>query len=255
MSFSEIASRGIQHIYAIDHEVQEHYIRITCEQVRHMKPDIVYEMEGFFVPNNDYMKHMFGEAILDPAYDCYDTFGNCKWDNLLVIPIFGVFGDIVGFVGFDPFNKLRTQDPQYWSLRVYKNSSKILLDKEVHLFGKKGLYRRAFEEGYIILTDGVFDTVHASAYGLNAGALLGSSVSPQLIAILTLVDKVYLAMDNDEAGLRLYQDLKKHLKNLRCIRNRNGKDLDDLLHTNKVDKFLKLFNENLQSDITLDIYI
>lgn len=252
--FNKLVHEGIEKIYSSDLNSQKIYIDNICSLVRHMKSDIIYDLKGFFVPNDDYMKIMMGGEITMLAYDCYDSYGNCKWNNYLVFPIYNISGEIVGLTGFNPINKLKQQESEeFWNLEVYKKSSKTLFDAGNYIFSKRDIFIEARKQGYIILTDGNFDTISALQEGLVAGALLGSYFSEVIIAILKFIDVVYLSVDNDEAGLNLLRQLRRFLPNVRAITQNKFKDLDDLLKSPYKDDFLDALDKNRKSKYNIDL--
>lgn len=254
--FNTLIKSGIQKIYETDLKSQKVFIDNICSQVRHMKPDIIYELKGFFVPNDDYMKVMMGMDITLLEHDCYDQFGNCNWNGYLVFPIYNVIGDVVGLTGFNPVNKLKSMESEeFWDLQVYKKSSKKLFDAGNFIFSKSDIFFEARKQGYIILTDGNFDTISALQEGLVAGALLGSHFSEVIISMLKFIDIVYLSVDNDEAGINLLRQLRRYLPNVRAIMQNKFKDLDDLLKSEYKDDFLKKFEQNRKSRFNLDLII
>lgn len=253
--FTDIMKVGLKNIEMNHSADQKSYIDAICKRVRHMEPDIIYKADAFFVPNQDYMRLVFGPEITLPEYDVYDEDGYCDWDGYLVFPMYDILDDIVGLVGFNPINKLKAKEEEFWDLSYYKHSSKRLMDKSAHLFAIKGALRRALEEGYIVITDGVFDMLSGAQEGIITGALLGSSLNQKLIAMLRLIDVVILAKDNDEAGLRVLRVMRKQMPNLRTVNQGEFKDLDDLLKSKHKDRFLKELKNNINCKINLDIEV
>lgn len=254
--FSEMAKVGIEKIYREDLKSQQTYIEPIAMDVRNMPSDIIYSSEGFYVPNDEYMINYFGVEIITPSYDCYNTNRTCKWLGYLVFPMYDLLDNIVGFVGFNPVNKLKTgEGEEFWGLNYYRHSSTTLVEKSKYIFMPKGTFQRARKDGYIIVTDGVFDMFHANQEGLNAGALLGSYVTEEILVQLRFIPIVYLAWDNDEAGYNLYKYMKERLPNLRAIRHNKGKDLDDLLKSPFKDKFKRELFNNLKMNIKIDVVI
>lgn len=251
--FNKIMQKGINKIYSEMLDDQKVFIEAICKRVRHMDSSIIYKAQGFFVPNQDFLRVVFGAEITNPEFDVYNSEGFTDWDNYLIFPMYNVLNEIVGLVGFNPINKLKSQDEEFWSLSYYKHSSSKLMDKSKYIFMLKGMFSRAINEGYIIITDGVFDMLSGAANNLVTGALLGSTLSQEVIAQLKLIDKIYLAMDNDEAGQRLLKLLRKYCPNTRAIIQGKYKDLDDILKSQYKDEFLKLFYKNLKSNINTDI--
>ena len=251
--FSSIMKIGIKEIKERYMEAQEVYIDSICKRVRNMKPDIIYTADAFYIPNQDFFRLVFGADIVNPDYDVYDSSGYCDWDGYLVFPIYDVLNDIVGLVGFNPINKLKAKEPEHWDLSYYKHSNTKLMDKSKYIFMLKGMFQKAIEKGYIILTDGVFDMLSGAQEGLVTGALLGSTLSEEMIAQLKFIDIIYMTMDNDEAGLRLLKLLKKYCPNTRAIIQGKFKDLDDILKSEYKEKFLKTLHTNIEGKVNVDV--
>lgn len=251
--FSEMVKEGINKIYTEDLESQRNFIRDIAEVAREMEPDILFDFDAFFVPNNEYMSVMFSPLIRGFKYDCYTSEGACLWIGHLVFPIYDVLNEPVGFVGFSPINKLKSkEDAEFKGIRVYRDSNKSVFEKSRYLFALKGVYERALEEGYIILTDGVFDTISLTQNNLVAGAFLGSYVSDELIAFLKFVPRVYISRDNDETGVKLSMNLRRKLPQLREIRQNAFKDMDELLKSKHKEDFLKKFEQHRKMKTSFD---
>jgi len=60
------------------------------------------------------------------------------------------------------------------------------------------------------------------------------------------VDRIILAYDNDEAGLRLARFLTKKLNNVVYVKQKYTKDVDDLLKTSYKDNYLEMLNNVIQ---------
>ena len=253
--FSQMIKDGMKRIREEDAFSQDNFIEVICEKVRHMNTKVIYDFDGFFVPNDDYMKHFFGPLILERSLDCYNEFGQCFWLGYLVFPIYNQINEVVGLVGFNPVNKARAIEENDWSLQYYRHSGKSLFDKGKHIFMRKGTFEKALEDGYIVLSDGVFDTVSLTEAGINSGALLGSYISEELIAMLTFVDRVYLAVDNDEAGEKLLNQLKKRLPQAMAIRQGKFKDADDVLQSKYSEKYLLKIKQHTKLKVKYDLVI
>ena len=156
-------------------------------------------------------------------------------------------------MGFNPINKLKAKEEGQWDLPAYRHSSKTLFNKSKYLFMLKDTFKNALESGYIVLTDGVFDMLSFAQNGVLSGALLGSYVSEELLAMLRLLNRVYVSIDNDEAGLKLYNQLNKGLSNVIAIKQNQFKDADDILKSEYKEKFLKEFFKNLNNPIKMDL--
>lgn len=253
--FSQVITKGLAKIHKTDQAAQDKFIEIICKDVRNMQPDIIHQANAFYVPNDQYMIYMFGDLITNTKYDCYKSDGTCRWLNNLVFPITNLAGIIVGLAGYNAHNYLQAKETGDKSLNYYGYSNKELFVKGNYLYCLDGVYKKALEDGYLVLTDGLFDCLSLSSYGYLAAALLGSNVSDQVLAQLTFIDKIILAHDNDEAGLHLASYLTKKLNNVICIKQKYTKDVDDVLKTSHRDDYLAILdslieknNFNLQMD-------
>lgn len=278
-----LLEQGINKIYDECLEEQTHFINTICKNIRGRYLDILFDMKAFYVPNDEFMIEYFGPAITSSNYDCYDYYGSCKWKYHLVIPIRDVYGNTVGFSGYNPYvsiaknsindssnedtsvscNELETvsnselspsniynneslntnsvadssKDNSHNSsdnsnvlktLPKYKESSIVLMDKSKFFICPLGL-KKSIDDEYIILVDGVFDSISLAQEGYNSISILGSTISEYNRFILSLVKNVYVAYDNDGAGRRLYESLKRIHSNVYSITQSKCKDIDDFI--------------------------
>lgn len=240
--------QGIAKIYNEDFNAQEHYINTICEDLRGRKLPIVIDMKSFYVPNDEYMINYFGYGITNPKYDCYAFDGSCKWTHHLVIPITNVSGKVVGFTGYNPYvalakkKEVRTKEEEEVSkMSRYKESSNMLMDKSRFFICPLGL-KKAIEDGYIIVTDGVFDTLSLANEGYNSFCILGSTLTEYAKFCLSFVKVIYVAYDNDYAGVKLYKRIQMSFPQVLAIRQSKCKDIDGF-----IKNYPKEFNESMQS--------
>ena len=78
---------------------------------------------------------------------------------------------------------------------------------------KEYLYNLDYSYDYVVLVEGQSDVWRVWQHGYNACALMGSSVSDEQIKLLSKFKKVYLALDNDDAGRRCTEMVYHLLKN------------------------------------------
>lgn len=227
--------RGIKKIYSEDLDTQKHYIKTICGELRGRELDILVDMQAFYVPNNDYMIEYFGYEITHPQFDCYTNEGECIWAHHLVIPIRDVSDKVVGFTGYNPYVALakkkeqKTKEEEEISkMARYKESSTILMDKSRFFLCPLG-FKKAIEDGYIIITDGVFDTVSIANEGFNSFCILGSTISEYVKFCLSFIDVIYVAYDNDFAGVKMYNSFKSTFPKTLAIRQNKCKDIDGFI--------------------------
>ena len=114
----------------------------------------------------------------------------------IVIPYFSTpsFTDLIGY-----------QERWYSPERRVKNSKG---------FEKKSyLYNLDYAYDYVILVEGQSDAWRVYQHGYNVCALMGSDISSQQVDMLSKFKRIYLALDNDEAGRRGTEICRHLLKN------------------------------------------
>ena len=259
MSYDYMMRNGIKRIYEEDRDTQEFYISKICEDVRGINPNVMFSLDSFFVANDEYMRAYFSHDVTSSDYDFYAATGECLWTNRLITPIKNLAGEIVGCVGFDPFRYLEAHETQDWGMNYYYYSTKKIFNKGNYLYAPEGVYNKALDEGYLILTDGFYDCVAFTSHGFLAAALLGSSLTQVIAAQLRFIDKIILAVDNDDAGMLLYKKLKKVHPNTVLLMQGVTKDADDLLKSDRFGKeqseYLEIVRGAVKNKIPLDVKI
>jgi hypothetical protein len=254
MSFNRIASEGIRKIYEEDLENQIYFLTEICQTVRNMH-DIssLLRAKAFFVRSREFMRDFFGEEITSAEYDVYSWDGICYWDHFIVFPITSVGGSIVGFAGFDMLTKAKQMDGLDALTNTYRYSSKSVFNRSKYLYCLDGIYEKAIKDGYLIVVDGIYDMLSFNNWGINSASMLGSSVTESLVFQLLFIKNVYVAGDNDSAGSRLYNDLRKVHKGVRYIRQNRVKDSDDMLKSDYGQVYVKKVLEaiNNKEDLSL----
>lgn len=251
IDISVIARNGIERVYSEDYKSQHYYLQSICEDVRHLPIEAVLAIKAIFIPNEDYIVQYFGTEALDAKYNFYDKYGECLWLNKLMLPITNVVDEIVGFVAFDPFRYLEMHETKNALLNYYSYSTKDIMRKGDYLFCTPGTYKKAYKDGYLVIADGVFDTLSVAFHGYNTAAMLGSIVTDQLAAQLRLIDRVIVLMDNDEAGLALYDKIAKTHPNAIYLKQGKTKDADDIIKTGFRDEYFRELDRCISTEIPL----
>ena len=146
---------------------------------------------------------------------------------------------VMGFVSFNPIKYLEARETHDWSIYYYAYSSKNVFDKGNYLLMGEGAYDRALAESYLVVVDGVFDQISLAFEGINSAALLGSTLTPQILMLLRFIPNIIVLADNDDAGLLLYEHLKKQHHGVRLFKQNYGKDADDVLKSCHRDTYLE----------------
>lgn len=249
----DVLTKGFDICYdGKDDEVQNHYLGIIADGVRNIPLDYIKDMRGIFVPNHEYLTYTFTDFIKSSESGIYFSSGDCKFAGCIIFPIYNIMGEVCGITSFNPYNKLKSKELKESGevspipLYVYKESDTDGFDKSKYIFGRKNMYERALKEGYIVLVDGVFDSISMNGNNINTGALLGSNLSNDLKAILKLIDRVYILYDNDNAGVSLFNRLKTSINAIPVTQN-GFKDVDELLKSKYSENFLNEFRVYLDS--------
>lgn len=238
MGLHEVYEIGYAKIQRECKESQHSFLKVIAE-ARKMPVSWLDDLGVFFVPNDRFMLDYFGDEIL--LYDCYR--GNeCIWNNALVFPIRGCDGKVAGFGGFYPFDYLdETKERNY-----YGYSSSSVFKKGRYLYFPRKDLLTAIEDGYLILVDGLFDAVTLSAYGFNAASLMGSSPTQEILMQLRFVKNVVVAADNDEAGILLFDKVKRCLNGVTIFTQTKDKDVDGALKGDFADQVLSDLRSHLE---------
>ena len=118
-------------------------------------------------------------------------------DGGILIPYYSDFNHPLELLGY--------QQRWYGETRRVKNSKGF--NKKEYLYNLDHTY------DYTLLVEGQSDVWACYQAGLNACALMGVTLSEWQIKELSKFDKVYLALDNDEAGRRATERVNQLLKN------------------------------------------
>lgn len=255
MTIDSIVSPGIERIYNEDFEAQKDYIEKICLDVRNIEPDIIYKAKGFFVPNDSYLIEYFGDNCILDGLGIYSTPETCLWLHNLVLPIFSVGKTIEGLAGFNPFRYLEAHETKNRGMNYYSYSSKEVFNKGDYLYMLPGTFEAAYEKGYLVITDGIFDTLSFAKEGFLSGALLGSFVSMTVLAQLRFIKTIILAVDNDKAGQGLYARLCKNLNNVILFSQDKYKDSDDIIKSKDKDRYLKGLQDIIYSSMPINKFL
>lgn len=255
MMLDTIYREGVARIWAEDSSSQQNFVKIISD-VRKMKCIDFKKINAFFVPNDDYVATYFPDEIRQPEYGFYNSDGLCFWNNCLLIPIFDVADNVRSVVGFNPFRYTEAKEKQDWSLNYYIYSPNSVFKKGSFLFYLEGVYKKALQDGYLFLTDGVFDAISLASEGFNAAAMMGSSLTPEIVMLLRFIKHVLLVIDNDDAGIKLANSLQRMHSGVTVVTQKHTKDVDDLLkgpfHDEAVRELHKAQN-CCQKKFTLDL--
>ena len=236
VKFNDAYSRFMSMAWESDSVEQEEYLRTVVGNIRKIPVEYLKKQGILFIPNNEYIKYFIGNIAQSRDLNLYSEDGNCLWTHCVVLPIRNLIGEIVGITGWDAGNKYLEILDGSIALPMYKVSNKNVFDKEKYFLCDTDVLRESLgTHRSVCVTDGVFDTVALNARGIPSIALLGSSYSQEVLAFLKFFDVVYIAADNDSAGVRLYKQLKASVPNTYRISQDRCKDIEEFLRDDGID--------------------
>lgn len=227
-------SEGLRKIWTEDREYQTYAIKNILQMVRGVENGAVDNLlnyliaDGmFYVPNDIYMSDIFGEEIKDINYGIY--LGDiCKLTYRLAMPVRLLDNSIVGFIGYsnkDDFNEGNE------GFIKYLYPPKSVLKKSNYLYITRDEFKKAIEDNYICIVDGLFDQKSLEASGINAVSLCGSTLTDMHKLYLDRIKHKIVIADNDSAGRKLVKDIKRVWYDIVEIIQYDTKDIDSFLTT------------------------
>lgn len=266
--YNEVMVNGLNKVWKEDSEAQKTYLSYILKNARSSSEDLLNGTDAIFVPNLDYLVTYFGDIIKSEEFDIYGKDGYTKYLHCVLIPIYDSLGKIVATTAYNPeqtiinksINQLKMktdkteQDIKDLEELMNKKDLKYILPSAKRISGAnymyfpKGVYEKSINDGYIVVVDGMFDAISLNHYGINAGALMGSKVTPVKLFTLSFIDKVFVANDNDLAGLQVLNNIKNSLDNVIPIKNRKTSDIDEYISKFGVENIKNQISSCLKDD-------
>lgn len=232
-TLNELYGRLVEQAYTDDLQSQQHYLSLVAD-MRKIPVDYLLSRGALFIPNNEYIHHYLGAEADAWGPGLYEA-DFCPWTLFVVLPIQDLVEDTVGLVGWDVQNKYKAMEEGLEGLPMYKVSSKLTFRRENYFLSDIGVLRQQFEHRAIFIVDGVFDSVTLNWRGLPAISLLGSNVSPNILYFLRWYKEVYVIRDNDDAGTKLYNRLRRALPSVHQVLQNKCKDIEEALRPDGFD--------------------
>jgi hypothetical protein len=204
-------------------------IQTAFVKERQLPLGIAEESNVFFVSEDTILAEIPEELQHDALGFCRN--GHIVFEGRLVYPVMDVKGQVMGFCGWDKFAK-----PKYLDSR---NSGYKAKEATFYGMEKLGEYYRSSKPIYVV--EGIVCCLYLRSIGLQAVALLGSTMTGYVIEILKRVqDRVIFIPDNDivgksaeeissaqPAGEHIVTIVKRKLPKARVVQSIIAKDVDD----------------------------
>lgn len=167
-----------------------------------------------------------------------------RFRNRIIFPIKDLSGQVVGFGG-------RVMDD---SQPKYLNSPETpLFNKGTLLYGLNRAVEGIRRDEKVIIVEGYMDVIACHQAGItNAVASLGTALTKEQGKLLLRHTRdMTIAYDSDTAGvnaaLRGWQVLDELGSRVKVVKLPDGKDPDEFIRNNGLDKFMKVLDENALS--------
>lgn len=221
-----------------DKEEQLKFLSVISES-RNISSEYLLNRKCIFIPNKEYVTYHVGSIAENITAGFYNN-DEPIWQLFFIFPIMDLQKNIVGIVGWDAYNKYLVESGQELSLPMYRVSSKTLFNREKYFLTDIDLLEKYYKitpngKRAIVVVDGVFDSVALNAIGVPAISLLGSSVSQEVFYFLRHFNYIYVAHDNDDAGLKLYKTIKNIVPNTFAITH-HSKDIEERIRNDEKAK-------------------
>lgn len=247
---------GINKIYDIEGELQEHCLKELITNVRKITDlELVdknladFKSNGmFYVYADDYLEKIYGPEVKSYQAGMYYDEQYCKYYRRLCMPMRDFKGRVIGFIGYN-----NGQDCPDENFVKYLYPNKTFFDKSRYMYIERDEYARALADQYLCVVDGLFDKRTLELNNVHATSLCGSQVTKWHRHYLSFFKTIVVIPDNDKAGSKLVKDLKNNHPNVRVIKNGRAWDIDDALKSQQnIREFKKLIDEMKYEGFSLD---
>lgn len=177
---------------------------------RQLPESCIKDLDAFFILEDQDIDELPEWLIAEPMGMLKR--GNLTYAGRVVFPVKSPKGEVMGFIGWEPFDK-----PKYLDSDNYGYKAKVST-----FFGMENLPEYYTDNEPIFITEGLMCTAWLRANGFHAMASLGSVLSKYCINILKRFgNRCYIVPDNDEAGLNFLNQVRYALPQARKIMVRN----------------------------------
>lgn len=211
-------------------------IQIACvteaaNSIRKMPADELIKRQFLYIPNDVYMLHYFGSEIAEYKYGVYRE-DRCNFYKRLLFPVMGFNGQVAGLGGW--------ANDSEWK---YVYSPDTLWDKSRYFYISPEDFRCALEDDYLIIVDGIFDSINLNRLNLHAASLMGSSFSNWHRQYIRMFKYIIVIPDNDNAGVHLVKSIQKCRRDAIVLWQGKYKDIDDYIKSSDTKSLIEQCND------------
>ena len=193
----------------------QHAMELFIEQFRELPLSVADTSDAFCVdeelPISELPEWMLQEPLGFVRGKWIPMWGRC------VFPVKDVYGNVMGFCGWDPF-----VEPKYLDSRNYGYKA-----KDTTLYGMEKLQEYYVSKKPVFVTEGLMCTLYLRSQGFQALASLGSHLTPYVIQILLRFgNRLIMVPDNDETGDKYVAQIKRRLPKAMIIQCLKCKDIE-----------------------------
>lgn len=191
-------------------------VTIFAEKVRNLDVQTLLDCDSFMVQDDFFLPNLPEDLRHDSLGFCRGSY--CVFQGRYVYPVKDVRGNVMGFCGYDKFSDVKYLDSKNFGYQA----------KTYSLWGMEKLpeYYRSNEPVFFV--EGIVCALYLRQSGLQALALLGSSVSPYVLEIIKRFgSRAVIICDSDEAGTKCRNMLRRRAPKAHCIQSAIAKDVDD----------------------------
>ena len=206
---------------------QKAWVKLASEKYRELPAEELVKREFIYIPNDEYVLKFFGAETLQYKYGIYRE-ATCNYYQRLMFPIWGFNSYVAGLGGW-------ANDSQW----KYIYSPDTLWDKRKYFYIHPNDMKKALEDDYIIIVDGIFDSINLNRIGLHSASLMGSNFSNWHRQYLRFFKYVIVIPDNDNAGVSLVNKIRKYRPDSIVLWQGEFKDIDDYIKRVGADRLIE----------------
>lgn len=198
-------------------EYHDHMMHLYLEDFRKLPISVADDLEAFAVPDES-------EIGIDvyPEWMHDYSLGFIKHNHLVmggrcVFPVKNSIGQVIGFLGWDPFATPKYLDSQNAGYKA----------KNTTFFGMEKIHEYYVSKEPVFITEGSMCMAYLRANGFQSMASLGSHLTKYQIQILKRFGRrCMVVVDNDSAGYDFAKQVQRTLPLASIFMVTHGKDIE-----------------------------